>query len=309
MASSSQPSAFASEVFQIVVGAEEKIFYAHASLLSKSEVLRKEVEVKDEKDLGIKDTRAAKDLVSSVSSQGFQWNAPPTKSNIFANLTSQDPDPGAEKPHVLPLTRVRELIGPKGDNKSKKMSKAEEYDKWTGHLLWRPDELDYDNTIMIHAELYIMASQYLLDELKDLTWQRLRSVLVSIGTPVPGSLFIRNLVKVLRYVYKETGTDSLEGNEEPLRRLVSTFVAQHFTRLKGPEVDEIFASTRAVDREIVIDVTNRITQEMVHLEAEVSKAKENEKKRDISEVDSAYYPFAGKGKCNKCKGTGKFPCP
>ncbi|KAL8641493.1 MAG: hypothetical protein Q9228_001703 [Teloschistes exilis] len=293
MASSSQKSAFASEVFQIVVGAEEKVFYAHVSLLSKSEVLRKEVEgfwkenkerkivwahwnpiaaenfvewlytedctgaypspildaeqtsAKDEKDLSIKDTRTSTDPVSSASPQQLPWK--PYMSKLFDNLTSQDPDPEAEKPHVLPLTRVQELIGPKGNRKSEKMSKAEEYDKWTGHMLWRPNELDYDKTLMIHAELYMMSSQYMLDELKDLTWQRLRSVLVSIGTPVRGSPYIRNLVKVLRYAYKESGTDSLGDDEEPLRKLVSTFIAQHFTRLKGPEIDEIFASAKDLD--------------------------------------------------------------
>ncbi|KAL8690347.1 MAG: hypothetical protein Q9218_004188 [Villophora microphyllina] len=228
--------------------------------------------------------------------------------SIFDNA-GQAPSTEAKKPFVLPLTRVQELSGPKGNRTVLKVSKAEEYDKWTGHMLWRPEELDYEKTLMTHGELYAMACQYMLDELKDLAWQRLRSVLVSIGTPVPHSPFVSNLVKVLRYIYKEIGTDVLEDGESSLRTLVSTFTAQHFTRIEGAAIDDLFSSVTDLDREIVIDVKDRIRQQMVRLEVEAAKAVESGKKRDISEVDTAYYPFAGKGKCNRCRGTGKFPCP
>lgn len=282
-----------------------------------------ELPAKNSENSGETDARTIKDAVPVASSpalsDGFDLTSqekPRKRPVSFLSATSQEQIAEAKKRHVLPFTRVQGLVGPTGNRKVKKLSKAEEYDMWTGHMLWRSDELDYENTLMTHAELHVMACQYMLDDLKELTWQRLRSVLISVGTPVHQSLFIRNLVKVLRYVYKETATDSLEADQEPLLKLLSTFTAQHFTQIKGPEIDELFGSATELDREIVVDVTAKITQimdhleaRMAHLEAEVLKEKENEKKRDISEVESAYYPLGGKGRCNKCKGTGKFPYP
>ncbi|KAL9031627.1 MAG: hypothetical protein Q9180_006791 [Flavoplaca navasiana] len=136
------------------------------------------------------------------------------------------------------------------------MSEAEEFDKWTGHQLWSPGQLDYHATFMTHAELYNMACTYQLDGLKNMAWQRLRSVMVTIGQPVTGSAVIGNLVKLIRYTYEVTG--DIDHEEEPLRKLVTTFAAAYISQFEGPDVDELMRSRVESDREFVVDLMAKI---------------------------------------------------
>ncbi|KAL8728221.1 MAG: hypothetical protein Q9166_005524 [cf. Caloplaca sp. 2 TL-2023] len=164
---------------------------------------------------------------------------------------------------ALPLPQLKDLtwsgIRPLG-----KLTEAEEFDKWTGHQLWSPSQLDYEATFMTHAELYVMACQYMLDGLKNMAWQRLRSVLITIGTPPPECAVIDNIMTLVRYVYQETG--DLGETEEPLRELVTTFTALHFINFQGPELHELMMSTAEADREFVADLLAKVMQKVKHLE-------------------------------------------
>ncbi|KAL8690348.1 MAG: hypothetical protein Q9218_004189 [Villophora microphyllina] len=166
------------------------------------------------------------------------------------------------------LPRLQDLHWP-GCRKLERLSQAEEYEKWTGHQLWRPDELDYEDVFMIHAELYVMACHYIIDDLKNMVWQRLRSVLVTAGVPVPGTPLIGNLASLVHYTFKETGTDG--DHEDPLRMLVTAFAALHFTKIKGPETDVLIMSPASSDKEFVVALTSKMAQQMNYLEATASK--------------------------------------
>ncbi|KAL8894126.1 MAG: hypothetical protein Q9207_008548, partial [Kuettlingeria erythrocarpa] len=176
--------------------------------------------------------------------------------------------PAIQNPPPPPaLTRLQDLTFP-GCRPLAKISQAEEFDKWTGHQLWTPAELDYETTFLTHAELYVMATAYMLEELKNMAWQRLRSVLISIGKPAPGSRVVDNLASLSRYVYAETGGGG--GGvveEEPLRMLVSGFAGLHFTCLKGKGMEELFMSGVEGDREFVVDLMGKVARQMAYLEA------------------------------------------
>lgn len=147
-----------------------------------------------------------------------------------------------------------------------KLSQAEEYDRWTGHQLWTPSELDYEVTFMAHAELYVMACLYMLDDLKIMAWQRLRTVLISIGKPTPASPLMGNLATLAHYAYQETGGKG-DGDEEehPLRVLVSSFAGLYFTSLRGVRFDELMMSKEEADREFVVDLMGKVSQQMAWL--------------------------------------------
>ncbi|KAL8752766.1 MAG: hypothetical protein Q9184_005633 [Pyrenodesmia sp. 2 TL-2023] len=170
------------------------------------------------------------------------------------------PSPALARLQDLTFTGCRPLGG--------KLSQAEEFDKWTGHQLWKPTELDYETTFMTHAELYIMANTYMLDDLKNMAWQRLRAVLISIGRPTPGSTVVDNLASLSHYVYTETGATGAEGMEEPLRMLVLGFASLHFTSLKGQRMEELMMSKEEADREFVVDLMGKVSQQMSYLESE-----------------------------------------
>ena len=48
---------------------------------------------------------------------------------------------------------------------------------------------------------------------------------------------VSNLVELISYVY--VNTDSLVSEEEPLRELVTTYLAQNFRHFEGEEVGEL----------------------------------------------------------------------
>ncbi|KAL8839761.1 MAG: hypothetical protein Q9170_001632 [Blastenia crenularia] len=157
---------------------------------------------------------------------------------------------------TLPLAQI-EVLSWRGCRALEKLSQAEEFDKWTGHQLWCPEELDYEATLLTHAKLYVMACFYGLGALKNMAWQRLRAVLVSIGKPKQDTTVIYDLVALIHYVYDKTG-DISDDEEEPLRMLVSTFAALHFTNFQGLEVKQIMLSEEEGDREFVVDLMEKL---------------------------------------------------
>lgn len=176
-----------------------------------------------------------------------------------------------------PLTHLQDLSW-NGCRQLDKLTQAEEFDKWTGHQLCSTSELDYESTFMTHAELYVMAHQYMLPQLKNMAWQRLRSVLISIGKPAPGSPVIQNIAMLAHYVYQETGgggprmEESHEAEEEPLRLLVSSFAALHFTTLKHPRMDELMRSQEEADRDFVVELMAKVSHQMTHFESKEAPA-------------------------------------
>ncbi|KAL9617298.1 MAG: hypothetical protein Q9204_008494 [Flavoplaca sp. TL-2023a] len=163
-----------------------------------------------------------------------------------------------------PFDRLQDLTWPGCYSPEEKASEGKKFDNWVGRFLWSPDQLDYEATLIAHAELYVMACRYMLDELKNLSWQRLRSVLVEINNPCAKSSFMGNLIDLIRYCYKETSNEP--GCTEPLRQLVTSYAAIHCGLFGGPMVDDLMMSTELSDREFVSDFTRKAVQNVDLLE-------------------------------------------
>ena len=163
-----------------------------------------------------------------------------------------------------PLTPLEDLKW-KGCHAIKIKSRAEEFDSWMQGHRKQPKPLDYGATFITHATLYVIACQKDLIELKNMAWQRLRALLVAIGPPVPGWPIVADLVGLIQYTYRETGISELK--KEPLRELLTSYVAIHFTSFEGPEVDNLFSSTVSDDREFVVELMSKVRQRMENLEA------------------------------------------
>ncbi|KAI4200144.1 MAG: hypothetical protein LQ350_004105 [Teloschistes chrysophthalmus] len=308
-------SPFSSQFYKILVGPSAHPVYVHAGVLSKSEVLKREVygQWKESEDKQIIwphwNVSAVEKFVEWLYTGDYKCPFP-TKVETLESPFQQShngqgrsfddeykslldcPCPRREKAKegntclstvwfkmfnqlssnmtgcptwAHPLPRLDELDWAGCRKLSTKLTQAEEYDKWTGHQFWRPEELDYEEVFMTHAELYVMACTYMVDHLKNMAWQRLRSVLKNIGVPVAESPLIKNLANLIHYTFKETGTSG--DDEDPLRMLVTAFAALHFTTIKGSEIDALIMSPLRSDREFVIALTSRTTQQLKYLEA------------------------------------------
>ncbi|KAL9006901.1 MAG: hypothetical protein Q9188_000356 [Gyalolechia gomerana] len=295
----SPTGAFKSQVFQIFVNSCAEPLYAHAAVLSKSNVLRKEVEGlwKERSEKKIQwphwSVNAAEKLLEWLYTGDYSCQYPTEArevGNVLANtnaeaatdntidddsegLTSfveKGPQPWIKgkkktKPSTSPQKPLQDLAWSGCRELQQKMTQAEEYDKWTGHQLWKPGELDYEATFMTHAELYAMACQYLLDDLKNMAWQRLRAVLISIGKPTPASPLIRNLTALVHFAYQETG-ETANGEGEPLRMLLISFVVLHYTSFTGSDFDVLLEPGNIDDREFVRSLMEKVSQQMKYLE-------------------------------------------
>lgn len=190
-------------------------------------------------------------------------------------------------------TRLRDLEW-NGSLCPTRISSEDEYSKWIGHAHYQTNELDYERNFMTHAELYAMGCQYLLDDLRALSWQRLKNALVAVGIPFVGSTLITNVTNVIHYVFQQTG-DLADGKEQ-MRELLTTFATDHFKQIKGaPAFDELLKSSLASDREFVVDLMAKIRAELDEKDELLQEAEErqtmllrNAKKRKAKVLSKAH---------------------
>lgn len=234
----------------------------------------KEVVRPDEHDSDVQFHEPAEDEVheEGMAPEGFpvehqeqEWSIP----------LEAEPAPQPELPQPLtsctelkrtaPMTPLKDLTW-EGCHAVEKTSHAEDFDLW---IMCNQDDnvypFDYEETLMTHATLYVIACQKDLAELKNMAWQRLRVLLVKLGAPDAGRPMMGNMVALIRYAYQETGVSELPV--DPLRHLITSYVALHFTKFKGPEVDSLFASQAADDRDFVVEVVAKVRQRVEDLEA------------------------------------------
>ena len=114
-------------------------------------------------------------------------------------------------------------------------SHAEAFTEWATRFKAAPKSLIFEATLLAHAKLYALADYMLLPALQAQVFQRLKAVLLIISAPdqysgpmlpIANEPVIGDIIKLIRYVY--ANTTKLESVEEPLRELVSTFVAFNY---------------------------------------------------------------------------------
>lgn len=98
--------------------------------------------------------------------------------------------------------------------------------------------------------------------------------MVSIGSKLPRwSPVIENTVTLIRYVYEYTG--GVDDGKEPMRMLLSSFVALHFTNFRGHGVSDLMLSSEEANRTFVVDVMDKVTKQMVYLEMKEKSVSED----------------------------------
>lgn len=178
---------------------------------------------------------------------------------------ASSPAPSATPTAEGPLTALEDLTW-KGSHALETTTRAEDFARLMDSQLAWSKPLDYNPTFTTHATLYIIACEKDLPELKNMSWQRLRSLLIDIGSPVLGTPLIANLVALITCTYRETGVSEL--TVDPLRDLLTSYAAINFTLFQGAEVDALFASQAADDREFLVELMAKVRQSMQNLEVE-----------------------------------------
>lgn len=87
-------------------------------------------------------------------------------------------------------------------------------------------DFDFEETFLAHAKVYALAHYKSIDALKALAQERLSRILLKLHPMGPNPHLAINIVNLATYVY--SNTDSLSNSEEPLRNIISQFVALNF---------------------------------------------------------------------------------
>ncbi|KAL8766870.1 MAG: hypothetical protein Q9209_006466 [Squamulea sp. 1 TL-2023] len=208
MDTASQPSAFQSSVFKILVGTSPQPFYVHTHVLARSEFLRKLVEGSWKE--SVEQTLCTNDYACSYPTPVLnlneeqnnkkkdveEGNSKGTKRALEHNEVVSaggddrevsEEDSGSKKQKMaatsVTLVPLRDLTWTGRNVPPPRLSQAEQFEKWSGHQLWSSDQLDYSAPLYTHAELYVMGCRYLLDDLRNMAWERLKAVLLTVGRP------------------------------------------------------------------------------------------------------------------------------
>ena len=115
-------------------------------------------------------------------------------------------------------------------------SRSEAFKQWAAKFTKTPCYIKFEATLLAHAKLYALADYMLLPTLQAQAFQRLKDLLgfisANIYTPPSvvlhlfrGQAVVDDILTLVRHVY--ANTTGLVSEGEPLRELISTFVAQH----------------------------------------------------------------------------------
>lgn len=121
-----------------------------------------------------------------------------------------------------------------------------------------PLQYDYGDILLAHAKVYQLAHYREIDPLKALALGYLQQTLLRIHPvgPDAGSHTIGRIIELTRKVYENT--DHLENDEEPLRGLISSFIAENFSTLRShPDLVPLFDGS-----DIVVDVMGKLSEKL-----------------------------------------------
>ena len=143
----------------------------------------------------------------------------------------------------------------------------------------------YRGPLMAHAQVYVLAHQHLLKDLEKLALQRMAQTLL--GVDIHADHTVVELMDLVEYVYENTDERSEEVGIEPMRKILSHFIAANITgflNAKGEYGPGKVAAMKVVagGGAFMLDLTrklgNRLAVEASYAENLEKRVREMEKK-------------------------------
>ena len=275
-------------IFEVQTLSDDKTFHVHAVILAQSETF-KAITYSGWKE-GVErrfvlddwDVSSVEALVEYLYTNDFSWPLPQfwlakdfakddmevqTKTPLPVSHLRHPPDGPRDKIHgvtgVVPLTPLLGQDLPRDTSMDEECWQIS-FQKWIMIFQTFPNPLSEDSrsslalTLLAHVKIYCLADYTLLPNLKALAFHRIRTILVAIQRLAPLSA-IGPLTSVISFVYANTSVPR-EG-EEPLRKLISTFIAIEFQNFDvGDEIELRGFLER--DGEFVVDLWNKVRRKM-----------------------------------------------
>lgn len=120
--------------------------------------------------------------------------------------------------------------------------------------------------LLAHAQVYTFAQYHLVSQLQTFALQRLMQVLMYLDCTQPHT--VSGILPVMEHVY--SNTVELKSHEEPLRKLLSQFVAIHYTDLMTGDFEELFGK----GEDFTLDVARKIARRLIVSEGSIKLLEE-----------------------------------
>lgn len=184
-----------------------------------------------------------------VSEPDFEY---PVEEPVAEEGPAEEPEPLAEEPEVDWVATMQESPE-RGENKRKGINnrpltplgecvKIGPFKRTNKTAIGDFEEREfphetfsYREALLAHVEVYHFAKDYLLMELQELALQRMMVTLGKLDCSVKHAE--EELTEVVGFVYDNISCD--QDGQEPMRKLVSQFVAFHFTSLLHGSFEEL----------------------------------------------------------------------
>lgn len=181
---------------------------------------------------------------------------PSTPGTMFSNNSTQR-DLALDAKDTRPLTPLSELRDHPNDGDSDGPE--------SGHFC--PQEAkDHHNVLLAHAKVYALAQSLDVNILSSMAYHHLLEILDSLHLNTQDSGVRLNAVALLAYVYAHTNDQG-----DPMRKLVSQFVALNFTAIQGLEEMNQLMSRGG---QLTVDLMAKVTRRLVAGEKELDDQRE-----------------------------------
>lgn len=294
-------SPFTGPTFEIIAGPNHTSLIAHARVLEKSEKLKTVVqgEWKESIDRRIVledwDPETVGRLIEWLYTGDYEspFPAEVSSSNVRAIVAPVPSNPGVKAgsqstPKFKGAKSSQRLFTPlvnicfnKADSELAP-SYAKAFMQWAADS----DELnivfDFEASLLAHAKLYALADYVLLPALQAQIFYRLRDLLLFITAPsvkfprftceptsIANTPVVGNIITLVRYVY--ANTTKSETEEEPLRKLITNFIALIYDQFEdqGGEI------LRFIEQggDCLVDVYDKVRRNEITLKNELFETK------------------------------------
>ena len=250
-------AAFSSAVFQINAEKGTRTFYVHGDVLSQnSQPFRVIVDgnweesVKREINLDEWDADTVGRMIDYLYSKDYTWQKngklKPAPVVVSEKSPSVEDSFRAERP-LTPLAGLMEYGG----------TSYLSYNSWVLDHFGK--EEGFGELLLMHAKVYALANYWAIEGLSDMALDRLLRTLQALQFAACVPEQTGYIVELVSYIYENTCSRFGNKEQEPMRRMVTRFIAMGFTKLNSEgEISELMGTCGDFARDLSSDLTRRI---------------------------------------------------
>ena len=250
-------AAFSSPVFQINAEKGTRTFYVHGDVLSRnSQSFRVIVDGNWEESVNRQisldewDADIVGRMIDYLYSKDYTWQK---KGKLKpAPVVVSEKSPSVE--HLF--RAARPLTPPTGPMEDRPTSYLP-YNEWV--LDYANEEEGSGELLLMHAKIYALADYWTIEGLSDLALDRLLRTLQAFQVKGCVPEQTGYIVELVSYIYENTCSRFENQEQEPMRQMVTRFIALEFTKLNSKrEISGLMGTCGDFARDLSSDLTRRI---------------------------------------------------